>query len=110
MTEIVPTARPATEHNHRTGETQWQRQRIIIAVIATALIVAASVAGVRTLLSSQPAPAMVRANVARELPALETTKISPAKAEGPDPGFFIGTGDGGNGFFSKREPKPPEGR
>jgi hypothetical protein len=52
----------------------------------------------------------VRANIVRELPALETTKISPAKAEGPDPGFFIGTGDGGNGFFSKHEGKPPEGR
>jgi hypothetical protein len=110
MPEIVPTARPATEHDHGTGDAQWRRQRNIIAVIATALIVAGSVAGVRALLSSRPSPAQVRANIVRELPALETTKISPAKAEGPDPGFFIGTGDGGNGFFSKHEGKPPEGR
>jgi len=28
-------------------------------------------------------------------------KIVPAKAEGPGTGSFIGTGDGGNGFYAK---------
>ena len=28
------------------------------------------------------------------------TKIMPARAEGPGGSFFVGTGDGGNGFYA----------
>jgi hypothetical protein len=94
----MTSVRTSTQTDRTTATVQWSHRLLVIAVIAIAMIVAASVAGVRALLLSQPTPVQVRAVVASDLPEREIRRITPAKAEGPDAGFFVGTGDGGNGF------------
>jgi hypothetical protein len=77
-------------------------QRTIVGIIATALIAAASVFGVRALHSMHSAvmPPVVSVEDRQQKPD-EMRKIAPATAEGPGSGFFIGTGDGGNGHYTK---------
>jgi hypothetical protein len=78
------------------------RQRIIVGVSATVLIATLSVVAVRALQSRHPAAAQPDINgEARQQSQEKTMKIVPATADGPGGGFFIGTGDGGNGYYTK---------
>jgi hypothetical protein len=73
--------------------------RIIWIAIAVAFGAIAFTFGVRALRLPQAAPKQIEREADREQPASKSMKIVPAKAEGPGAGFFVGTGDSGNGFF-----------
>ena len=79
-----------------------QQQRTAIGILAIALLVAISILGVRAIHSVGFNAAQSSETVeARQQTTASTMKIVPAKAGGPEHSFFIGTGDGGNGFFGK---------
>jgi hypothetical protein len=77
------------------------RQRIIVGIGATALVAALSVVGVRAVQLRNPAVVQHLNPDARQLTTESMMKIVPAAAEGPGGSFFIGTGDGGNGSYTK---------
>jgi hypothetical protein len=79
------------------------RTRIIVGFIAIAFATVGSIFGVRAALHSthsKAAPRHVKAE-ARPQKTVETMKIVPATAEGHRGSFFNGTGDGGNGAYTK---------
>ncbi len=86
------------------------RLRIISAVlaggVAVALIVWASAElrpkAIFATGGSEPAiPAIANGLKIQPGPQLGGTRIVPARAEGPSSSFFVGTGDGGNGFHTR---------
>jgi hypothetical protein len=79
-----------------------ERQRTAIGIFAITLIVAISILGVRGMHSVGFKAVQSSGTVeVREQTTGSTMKIVPAKAEGPEHNFFVGTGDGGNGFFGR---------
>ena len=75
------------------------RTRVVVGVIAIALVTVGSIIGVRAALHSthSAAEGHVRAEAHRQK-AVETMKIVPATAESHRGSFFTGTGDG-NGSY-----------
>jgi len=78
------------------------RQRIMATIVTTGLIAVASVFGVRAFQSwnSLNEQSKIRVESPQQR-AGQTMKIVPATADGPSGGSFIGTGDGGNGYYAK---------
>ncbi len=76
--------------------------RTIVGIIAITLIAVASVVGVSAL---QPArTAITQSQLIGKIPRQksdETMKIVPSIVEGKGGSFFIGTGDGGNGYYTR---------
>ena len=77
------------------------RQRAIIGIIATALTATVFVFGFRALQSAYSTAAQPRVNVAARQQEPDVMKIVPATVEGSGGRFFVGTGDGGNGAYTK---------
>jgi hypothetical protein len=78
------------------------RTRIIVGFIAIALVTVGSVFGVRAALhSTHSAAPRVHGTEARQEKAVQTMKIVPATADSHRGSFFVGTGDGGNGSYTK---------
>jgi hypothetical protein len=77
------------------------RQRIIVGIIAATLVAALSLAGIRALQLRNPSVVPHFKAEAREITTEKMMKIVPVTAEDTGGGFFIGTGDGGNGSYAK---------